>query len=138
MKLGIYGLGRMGANMARRWHREGHEIVVCNRSPGPVDELKGEGLAGVYTLEALVAALPAPRAIWVMVPAGAATDSAIEKLLGMMQPGDAIIDSGNSNWKDSKRHYAECKAKGIDFMDQGTSGGIWGLENGYCLDKGSR
>ncbi|MBX7214638.1 MAG: decarboxylating 6-phosphogluconate dehydrogenase [Thermoflexales bacterium] len=133
MKIGIYGLGRMGANMARRWHREGIDVTVCNRSPGPVDELKSEGLTGVYTLDALVAALPAPRAIWVMVPAGAATDGAIDTLLGLMSPGDVIIDSGNSNWKDSQRHAKACEARGIAFMDQGTSGGIWGLENGYCL-----
>jgi 6-phosphogluconate dehydrogenase len=133
MKLGLFGLGRMGANMARRWHRDGHDVVVCNRSPGPVDELKSEGLNGVYTIEELVSALPAPRAIWVMIPAGDATDAAIDKLLTLLQPGDTVIDSGNSNWKDSKRHYAQCKEKGVQFMDQGTSGGIWGLTNGYCL-----
>jgi 6-phosphogluconate dehydrogenase len=123
----------MGANMARRWHRDGHDVLVCNRSAGPVDELKAEGLKGVYTLEELVAGLPAPRAIWVMIPAGEATDAAIDKLLTLMQPGDTIIDSGNSNWKDSKRHYAQCKEKVDQFMDQGTSGGVWGLSNGYCL-----
>jgi 6-phosphogluconate dehydrogenase len=133
MKIGLYGLGRMGANMARRWKLGGHEVVVCNRSAGPVDEMKAEGFSGVYTLEALVAELPAPRAIWVMIPAGAATDAAIDTLLTLMQPGDTIIDSGNSNWRDTKRHAEQCKAKGIQFMDQGTSGGVWGLKNGYCL-----
>ncbi|HQV70991.1 MAG TPA: decarboxylating 6-phosphogluconate dehydrogenase [Thermoflexales bacterium] len=133
MQIGLFGLGRMGANMARRWHKEGHDVIVCNRSPAPIDELKGEGLKGVYKIEELVAALERPRAIWVMIPSGKPTDDMIEHLLTILEPGDAIIDSGNSNWHDSKRHYAECKAKGIQFMDQGTSGGVWGLENGYCL-----
>lgn len=133
MQMGLFGLGRMGANMARRWKRDGHDIIVCNRSKGPIDEMKGEGLTGVYTIEELVAALKPPRAIWVMIPSGAPTDEMIQKLLTLLQPGDTIVDSGNSNWKDSKRHYEECKAKGIQFMDQGTSGGVWGLENGYCL-----
>ena len=106
---------------------------MCNRSTGPIDELKAEGLNGVYTIEELIAALKPPRAIWVMISSGAPTDEMIQKLLTLLQPGDAIVDSGNSNWKDSKRHFEECKAKGIHFMDQGTSGGVWGLENGYCL-----
>jgi 6-phosphogluconate dehydrogenase len=133
MQIGIYGLGRMGANMARRWHLGGHDVIVCNRSAGPVDELKSEGLKGVYSLEDLVKSLEAPRAIWVMVPSGQVTDDTIHKLLNLVSPGDTIIDSGNSNWKDTKRHDAECKARGVNFMDQGTSGGIWGLKNGYCL-----
>ena len=133
MQIGIYGLGRMGANMARRWHQNGHEVVACNRSPAPIDEIKSEGLKGAYTLETLVGALAAPRAIWVMVPSGQVTDDAITKLLTLVSPGDTIIDSGNSNWRDSKRHAVECKARGVNFMDQGTSGGIWGLTNGYCL-----
>ncbi|MFC1464921.1 MAG: phosphogluconate dehydrogenase (NAD(+)-dependent, decarboxylating) [Candidatus Brachytrichaceae bacterium NZ_4S206] len=133
MQIGLFGLGRMGANMARRWHRDGHDVIVCNRSPKPVDELKAEGLRGVYTVEELVAALTPPRAIWIMIPAGPTTDAMIQRLLGLMEPGDTIVDGGNSNWRDSKRHYVECKAKGINFMDQGTSGGIWGLQNGYCL-----
>lgn len=133
MQIGLFGLGRMGANMARRWKRDEHDIIVCNRSKGPIDELMAEGLSGVYTIEELIAALKPPRAIWVMISSGAPTDEMIQKLLTLLQPGDAIVDSGNSNWKDSKRHFEECKAKGIHFMDQGTSGGVWGLENGYCL-----
>ncbi len=133
MQIGLYGLGRMGANMARRWKKAGHDIIVSNRSAGPVDELKSEGLTGVYSLEELVAALKRPRAIWVMIPAGAATDAAITKLLTLLSPGDVIVDSGNSNWRDTKRHAVECAAKGVKFMDQGTSGGVWGLQNGYCL-----
>ncbi len=133
MQIGLFGLGRMGANMARRWHRDGHEVIVCNRSPKPVDELRAEGIRGVYTLEELVAALTPPRAVWVMIPSGKPTDEVIHKLLALLDPGDVIVDSGNSNWKDSKRHYEECRAKGVHFVDQGTSGGIWGLQNGYCL-----
>jgi 6-phosphogluconate dehydrogenase len=133
MKIGLYGLGRMGANMARRWKLGGHDVVVCNRSPGPVDELKAEGLTGVYTYEELVAALPAPRAIWISLPAGAVTTAAIEKLLTLLQPGDTIIDSANSNWRETKVHAEMCKARNVGFMDQGTSGGVWGLTNGYCL-----
>ncbi len=133
MQMGLFGLGRMGANMARRWKRDGHDIIVCNRSKGPIDELRAEGLSGVDTIEELITALKPPRAIWVMIPSGAPTDEMLQKLLTLLQPGDAIVDSGNSNWKDSKRHYEECMAKGIHFMDQGTSGGVWGLENGYCL-----
>ena len=113
--------------------RNADQFIVCNRSKGPIDELRGEGLSGVDTIEELIAALKPPRAIWVMIPSGAPTDEMIQKLLTLLQPGDAIVDSGNSNWKDSKRHFEECKAKGIHFMDQGTSGGVWGLENGYCL-----
>jgi 6-phosphogluconate dehydrogenase len=133
MQLGLFGLGRMGANMARRLHQGGHDVIVSNRSPKPIDELRSEGIKGVYTIEELVNSLPAPRAIWVMVPSGEVTDQIIEKLLGLLQPGDAIVDGGNSNWRDSKRHAVMCQAKNIQFMDEGTSGGIWGLKVGYCL-----
>ncbi|HEY3289651.1 MAG TPA: decarboxylating 6-phosphogluconate dehydrogenase, partial [Anaerolineae bacterium] len=107
--------------------------IVSNRSPKPIDELKSEGIRGVYTVEELVNSLQAPRAVWLMVPAGEVTDQMINILLGLLQPGDALVDGGNSNWKDSKRHAEQCKAKGVDFMDEGTSGGIWGLKIGYCL-----
>jgi 6-phosphogluconate dehydrogenase len=123
----------MGANMARRLHLGAHDVIVSNRSPKPIDELKAEGIKGVYTVEELVNVLQAPRAIWVMVPSGDVTEQLIQKLLTLLQPGDAIIDGGNSNWKDSKRHAEMCKAKGIEFMDEGTSGGVWGLKVGYCL-----
>jgi 6-phosphogluconate dehydrogenase len=123
----------MGANMARRLHQGGHDVIVSNRSPKPIDELKAEGLKGVYTVEELVNSLQTPRAVWLMVPSGDVTDQMIDKLLTLLQPGDALVDGGNSNWKDSKRHSALCKAKGIQFMDEGTSGGIWGLQVGYCL-----
>jgi 6-phosphogluconate dehydrogenase len=133
MQVGLFGLGRMGANMARRLHQGGHDVIVSNRSPKPIDELKSEGIRGVYTVEELVNSLQAPRAVWLMVPAGEVTDQMINILLGLLQPGDALVDGGNSNWKDSKRHAEQCKAKGVDFMDEGTSGGIWGLKIGYCL-----
>ena len=133
MQVGLFGLGRMGANMARRLQQGGHDVIVSNRSPKPIDELKAEGIKGVYTVEELVNALTPPRAVWLMVPAGDVTDQMVTKLLGLLQPGDALVDGGNSNWKDSKRHNAMCKEKGIQFMDEGTSGGIWGLTVGYCL-----
>ena len=133
MQVGLFGLGRMGANMARRLQLGGHDVIVSNRSPKPVDELKAEGIKGVYTIEELVQSLAAPRAVWLMVPSGDVTDQMVTKLLDLLQPGDALVDGGNSNWKDSKRHYAMCKEKGIQFMDEGTSGGVWGLQVGYCL-----
>jgi 6-phosphogluconate dehydrogenase len=133
MQLGLFGLGRMGANMARRLHQGGHDVIVSNRSSKPIDELRAEGIRGVYTVEELVQSLAAPRAVWVMVPSGEVTDQIIEKLLGLLQPGDAVVDGGNSNWKDSMRHYEQCKTRGVHFMDEGTSGGIWGLQVGYCL-----
>ena len=133
MQVGLFGLGRMGANMARRMHLDGHDVIVSNRSPRPIDELKAEGIKGVYTVEELVNALQPPRAVWLMVPSGDVTDQMIQKLINLLQPGDALVDGGNSNWKDSQRHAAICKTKGIQFMDEGTSGGIWGLKVGYCL-----
>lgn len=133
MQLGLFGLGRMGANMARRLHRGGHEVIVSNRSPRPIDELAAEGIKGVYSVEELVKALTPPRALWIMLPSGDVTEQMIHTLLGLLQPGDVIVDGGNSNWRDSKRRYALCREKGIHFMDEGTSGGIWGLQVGYCL-----
>ena len=91
MQIGLFGLGRMGANMARRWKRDGHDIIVCNRSKGPIDELMAEGLSGVYTIEELIAALKPPRAIWVMIPSGTPTDEMIQKLLTLLQPGDNAL-----------------------------------------------
>src|SRR5512133_1404837 len=116
MQVGLFGLGRMGANMARRLHQGWHDVVVSNRSPKPIDELKAEGIKGVYTVEELVQALKPPRAVWLMVPAGDVTEQMVEKLRHLWQAGDALVDGGNSNWKDSKRHYAMCKEMGIQFM----------------------
>ncbi len=136
MDIGITGLGRMGAGMAERWLRGGHRVVVHNRSRGPVDELASKGGDPAYSLEELVSKLQAPRAIWVMLPAGDVTEQAIERLAGLMQPGDTIIDSGNTNFHDDQRRAEKLKLQGLNYIDQGTSGGIWGLENGFCLMVG--
>jgi 6-phosphogluconate dehydrogenase len=126
----------MGANMARRLHQAGHEVVVSNRSAKPIDELRAEGIRGVYAIEELVMALTPPRAVWVMVPSGDVTEQMIHRLLDLLQPGDILVDGGNSNWRDSKRRYGLCKERGVHFMDEGTSGGVWGLQVGYCLMVG--
>ncbi|NWG21354.1 MAG: decarboxylating 6-phosphogluconate dehydrogenase [Chloroflexi bacterium] len=136
MELGITGLGRMGANMARRWLRSGYRVIAHNRSRGPIDELAAAGATPAYTFEELVAALAPPRAIWIMLPAGDVTERAIETLAGLLSPGDTIIDAGNTMYKDDIRRAAALKAHGIQYVDQGTSGGIWGLELGYCLMVG--
>jgi 6-phosphogluconate dehydrogenase len=126
----------MGANMARRLHQSGHDVTVSNRSQKPIDELRAEGITGVYSVEDLVASLTPPRAVWIMVPSGEVTEQMVVKLTGLLQPGDILVDGGNSNWRDSKRRYDLCREKGIHFMDEGTSGGIWGLQVGYCLMVG--
>jgi 6-phosphogluconate dehydrogenase len=136
MDVGITGLGRMGANMARRWLRAGYRVVVHNRSRGPIDELAAEGAVATYSLEELVASLAAPRAIWIMLPAGDVTERAIDTLIGLLEPGDTLIDSGNTNFNDDIRRARRLAEHQIHYIDQGTSGGIWGLENGYCLMVG--
>ena len=136
MEIGIIGLGRMGAGMAERWVRGGHRVVGFNRSRGPVDELAAKGMVPAESVEHLVSSLAAPRAIWVMLPAGAVTESMITTLTTLLEPGDTIIDSGNTNFHDDQRRAAQLKAHGLNYIDQGTSGGIWGLENGFCLMVG--
>jgi 6-phosphogluconate dehydrogenase len=136
MELGLTGLGRMGAGMARRWLRGGHRVVVNNRSPDPIKELETDGAVGAYSVEALVGALAAPRAIWIMLPAGDVTEKMIATLMPLLMPGDTIIDGGNTNFHDDMRRAGELKAHGINYLDQGTSGGIWGLEKGFCLMVG--
>ena len=133
MELGIIGLGKMGANMAARLRLAGHKVVGFDFNAEAVSKLTAAGSVGVSSLEDLVKNLSAPRAIWIMVPAGDPVDQTIAKLEPLMQKGDAFIDGGNSNYKDSQRRYAECKAKGFDFIDAGTSGGVWGLKEGYSL-----
>src|SRR5258706_7504927 len=133
MQLGMVGLGRMGANMTRRLMRGGHQLVVGDRSTDPVKQLVGEGAAGSSSLEDLVGRLKTPRAVWVMVPAGGPTEQTVQKLAQHMQAGDVIIDGGNSNFKDDVRRAGEFKSKGIHYVDVGTSGGVWGLERGYCM-----
>ena len=133
MQLGMIGLGRMGGNIVRRIMRAGHEGVVYDRASAAVEALAREGATGASSLADLVGKLEAPRAVWIMLPAGAATEAAVEELAGLMQPGDTIIDGGNSNYKDDVRRAAALKAKGLDYLDVGTSGGVWGLERGYCM-----
>jgi 6-phosphogluconate dehydrogenase len=133
MQLGMVGLGRMGANMTRRLMRGGHQLVVSDLSADTVKELAGEGAGGSTSLEDFVSKLKPPRAAWVMVPAGGATEQTVQKLAQHMQAGDAIIDGGNSYFKDDVRRANQLKPKGIHYIDVGTSGGVWGLERGYCL-----
>jgi len=137
LEIGIYGLGRMGANMVRRLARSGeHRVVAGNRSPGPVDELVSEGAEGAYSMEELVEKLEAPRAIWIMVPAGDVTEQALLKFADLMDEGDILIDGGNSYFRDSVRRAQMLKERGLRFLDAGTSGGVWGLQVGYCLMVG--
>ena len=136
MQLGFIGLGRMGANMVRRLMRDGHQVVVYNRTPEKTKDIAGEGATPSFSIEELVVALEKPRSVWVMVPAGDATQAQIAELLEHLEPGDTIIDGGNTNFHDDIRRHAELKAKGIGYVDAGTSGGIWGLQVGYCLMVG--
>ncbi len=136
MRIGFIGLGRMGANMVRRLVRDGHEVVAFNRTPEKTREIMGEGADGAFSLPELVGKLPAPRAVWVMVPAGDATEAMIDELMGLLEPGDTIIDGGNTNFHDDVRRHARVGEKGLRYVDAGTSGGVWGLQNGYCLMVG--
>jgi 6-phosphogluconate dehydrogenase len=129
--LAIVGLGRMGGNMARRLHRAGHRVVAYNRSPDKTHEIVAEGLEGAFTPEEVVAALAAPRIVWVMVPAGDATQATIDEFAGLLSPGDTIVDGGNADFHDSKRRHAELAERDLRFVDAGISGGVWGLQNGY-------
>jgi 6-phosphogluconate dehydrogenase len=133
ISLGMVGLGRMGANLSRRAMRDGHHVVAFDRSPDAVAELVADGATGAATLEELVAALPAPRTVWVMVPAGHITESVVADLTSLLSPGDCIIDGGNSYYRDDIRRGLASAAAGIDYLDVGTSGGVWGLDRGYCL-----
>jgi 6-phosphogluconate dehydrogenase len=132
MQLGIVGLGRMGANMARRLVRGGHDCVVYNRSNGPVDELVKEGAQGTTDLVKFVSMLKAPRAIWLMVPA-AVVDRVLADLMPHLAKGDIVIDGGNSYYRDDIERAKRLSEKGFHYVDCGTSGGVWGLERGYCL-----
>ncbi len=131
MELAIVGLGRMGGNMARRLHVAGHRVVAFNRSPDKTTDIMGEGLDGAFTPQDVVAKLTAPRIVWLMVPAGDATQATLEEFAALLKPGDTIVDGGNSNFHDTKRRYDELKPRGINYVDAGISGGIWGLKNGY-------
>ncbi len=134
MELGMIGLGKMGGNMARRLLRGGHRVVGYNRSPGLTRALESEdGLVAAFSLDELVAQLSPPRAVWVMVPAGEATENTVNALAERLSPGDVVVDGGNSNYKDSMRRAAALQDKGLHFVDVGTSGGVWGLTEGYSL-----
>jgi 6-phosphogluconate dehydrogenase len=132
-KIGIFGLGRMGRNMALRLIRSDHQVVVYNRTPDKTKQLAAEGAIPAFDLTELVAQLPTPRAIWLMVPAGEPIEQAVEQLVELLSPGDMIIDGGNTHYIDDIRRAKELELKGIKYVDVGTSGGIWGLERGYCL-----
>jgi 6-phosphogluconate dehydrogenase len=133
MELGIVGLGRMGANMARRLMRDGHKIVAYDVNPEAVAALAGEGAQGASSVQDLVSAMTPPRSVWVMVPAGEITESTVEEVAAALESGDAIIDGGNSYYRDDIRRAAKVGEKGVDYVDCGTSGGVFGLERGYCL-----
>ncbi|HEY5627393.1 MAG TPA: decarboxylating 6-phosphogluconate dehydrogenase [Nitrospira sp.] len=133
MQLGMIGLGRMGANMVRRLMRGGHQCVVFDVNPENVKQLSGEGAVGAGSLDDLINRLKAPRAVWVMVPAGEATEATVESLAQRLDEGDSIIDGGNSYFKDDVRRSKALRAKQIHYVDVGTSGGTWGLDRGYCL-----
>jgi len=133
MQLGIIGLGRMGGNISRRLMRAGHQTVVFDRSHDAVDHLKADGASPANGLADMVKQLDKPRAVWVMLPAGAITETTVNELAGLMEPGDVIIDGGNSYYKDDIRRAAALRDKGIVYVDVGTSGGIFGLDRGYCL-----
>jgi 6-phosphogluconate dehydrogenase len=138
MELGIIGLGRMGGNMAKRLLRGGHRIVAYNRNWSPVEEVIKEGAVGAKTPQELVDKLKAPRAVWLMLPAGEVTDKMIETLTPLLSKGDTIIEGGNSNYKDSIRRARMLAEEGLEFVDVGTSGGIWGLSEGYSLMIGGK
>ncbi|WP_110972573.1 phosphogluconate dehydrogenase (NAD(+)-dependent, decarboxylating) [Pseudomonas huaxiensis] len=133
MQLGIVGLGRMGGNIARRLMRNGHQLVVNDRNQAAIATLMEQGAQGAPDLPALVAQLAKPRAVWVMLPAGAPTEETIAQLADLLEAGDAIIDGGNTFYKDDIRRAGELSARGLHYVDVGTSGGVWGLERGYCM-----
>jgi 6-phosphogluconate dehydrogenase len=132
MQLGMIGLGRMGANLVRRLERAGHQCVVFDRNQAAVQQLADGGAAGAASLQELVAKLEAPRAVWVMVPAGVA-GRVVEELAGLLEPDDVVIDGGNSYYRDDVQRAEALEARGLHYLDVGTSGGVFGLERGFCL-----
>ena len=137
MQIGFVGLGKMGGNMVARIRRDSdHEVVAFDFNADAVKAAEEHGAMGASSLEELVGKLSTPRAVWVMVPSGKATEETIDTLLGQLSEGDLIIDGGNSKWTDSIAHHAKCAERGVHFIDVGTSGGVWGLEIGYCMMVG--
>ena len=133
MQLGIVGLGRMGSNIALRLLRDGHRIVGYNRNPAPVEALAAQGGTGAGSLAELVAALDPPRAVWLMLPAGSITEGVLSEVSGLLEPDDTVVDGGNTHYADDIRRARELSARGISYLDCGTSGGVFGLERGFCL-----
>ena len=137
MQIGMVGLGKMGANMSLRLLRGGHEVVAFDIDPAAVDKTSADGATGAGSLADLVSKLETPRAVWLMLPAGEVTENALRDLSERLTPGDVVIDGGNSRYVDSVRRATDLFKKGIAFVDCGTSGGIWGLEEGFCLMVGA-
>ncbi|MGQ9685605.1 MAG: phosphogluconate dehydrogenase (NAD(+)-dependent, decarboxylating) [Thiobacillaceae bacterium] len=140
MQIGLYGLGRMGGNMAKRLSRGGVRVLAHNRSFEVARKIADEEahIAACRSLEEMVAGLPAPRVVWLMLPAGEATELAVNTLSDMLSPGDLLVDGANGYYKDAQRRALVAEGRGLDFVDVGVSGGIWGLDNGYCLMAGGR
>ena len=137
MQIGFVGLGNMGGNMVHRIERDSdHEVVAFDPNADAVSTAEGHGASGAASLEELVSKLDEPRMVWLMVPSGNITEQTIEKLAELLDPGDTIVDGGNTNWHDDLRRAAELDERGIHYVDVGTSGGVWGLEVGYCMMVG--
>jgi 6-phosphogluconate dehydrogenase len=136
MKIGFIGLGKMGANMVQRLLKGNHKVVVWNRSAGPVLDMESKGALGSSSIEDLIRKLPERKVVWLMVPSGKAVDDNLDILLGLLRKDDIIIDGGNSYWKNTCERGKRVAEKGIHYLDCGTSGGVWGLQNGYCLMYG--
>lgn len=136
MKIGFIGLGKMGHNMVQRLLNDKHQVVVWNIDPAPIKSLEKLGAIASSSVEDLVKKLPDKKIVWLMVPAGKPVDDNLTRLIELLNPGDIVIDGGNSNWKETQERAARLKEKGIFFLDCGTSGGVWGLQNGYCLMYG--
>jgi len=136
MQIGLIGLGRMGMNMGRRWLKGGVEVVAYNRTAAKTQELAKEGAKATASLKELVAALKAPRIVWLMLPAGQATEEHLTEVSALLSPGDLVVDGANNYYKDDIRHAEELKKKSLAFMDAGVSGGVWGYRVGYCTMVG--
>ncbi len=136
MELGFVGLGKMGMNMVTRLQRDKHRVVVYDRTADLVKQAEGAGCVGATSLADLVSKLTAPKAVWIMVPSGQPTEDTVQAVAALLKPGDTIIDGGNTKFHDDVRRAADLKAKGIHYVDAGTSGGVWGLKIGYCLMVG--